>query len=484
MLLDLLNTPLRLRWVLIFLLGIALLTAIYGIKNYYILLRRPITLEDEIFKRTHSGVYYLLMHRRAVSFFGWPNALAGFLLLFLPLALILPLHLKLIWQKYLAGAGMLAVVVCFLYTFSFLGWLSFMLSVLVFLSFLWSKLGIKNWPIQKKRLTVFSFIIFLLLFLLVISRKDFLGSLTPRLFYYKAAVTLLLKNPWWGYGWDSFVILCRTMTDIRTNLSAYVHNSYLQAWVETGIVGFIGIVLLAVFVFRKATTVIYAREQQRGDLILGAIAWGLMAFLVDNLFNFTILAPNVALFWWAMLAVFCAKLKMARYSERSEESQGVLRSFTSFRMTIIYSFLFVLLLLMFTVLLRISGGYMLYNQAQKVINDYNAKSTLSSCSKAIQKLDKAKALDPWSSYLPTAKGEFHMKLFELTRLKAMLLLARTDYLEAIRRSPYVYYNYFALSKIEEALGDQSQAKLFTQKAKELSPGEFALDNEMFDRSLH
>ncbi len=467
MLLDLIDTPSRLRWSLTFLLGMTFFVSVYGIITFFAFWMRPPMPEDIGLAQTNIGLYYLLVHHRAVSFLGWPNVLAGYLLLFLPLSIVLPFHLKKTWAKAAAMAGLFLASVCFLYTLSFLGWLSFLLSTIVLLPFFWKNLGIKIWPKEKKRMLFYGFFSIFILFILVILRKNFLMSLSPRLFYYKAAFLLLGQNPLWGYGWDSFGIFCRQLTTDTNNLSAYIHNSYLQIWLETGIIGFLGIVLLMVGMFRQAKDRVIAYAGQKDYWIFVAIAWGLMAFLIDNLFSYTILKPNVALYWWTMLAVFCAMNNLGRHSERSEESKGTLRSFAMLRMTV--------LILMFVFLSRIMCGYMLY---------YKAMSTKKpgSYSSALEMLNQAKALDPWSSYLPAGAASIHLEEYGSTRINNFLKLAAIDYLEAIRRSPKVYYNYFALSKIYEALGDTSRGQIFNQKAMELSPAEFALDNIMFHKS--
>jgi hypothetical protein len=45
-----------------------------------------------------------------------------------------------------------------------------------------------------------------------------------------------------------------------------------------------------------------------------------------------------------------------------------------------------------------------------------------------------------------------MRAYGETRFKDFLTLAKHSYLDAIRLSPMVYYNYFALGYVYEALG--------------------------------
>jgi O-antigen ligase len=473
MLRDVLNSPSRLNLFLKFLLGMAAVVAVYGIITFFAFWAQSPVPGDLALEGTNRSLYYLLVHHRAVSFLGWPNVLAGYLLLFIPLAIIFPFYLKNTWARVAAFAGLFVIAVCFLYTVSFLGWLSFFISTALLLPFLWQKLGVTAWSKEQKRMLVYGFLALFILFILVILRKNFLSSLLPRLFYYKAALTLLSQNPLTGYGWNSFGILCRPLIQDVTILSIYVHNSYLQIWLETGMIGFLAISLLMVKVFRQAKKGLFKSEGQEPYWFLVAIVWGLLAFVTDNFFSFTILAPNVALFWWTMLAVFSAMLGSNRHSEQSEKSVKeliLLRSFALLRMTKIS--LFILLVFILFIMARILGGYILYDKA---MNDRKPGSFTAS----IALIERAEILDPWSSYLPVGAANIHLAEYRQTGLKNFLGRASGDYLEAIERSPKVYYNYFALGKIYGALGDAAREKSYTQRAKELSPAEYALDNKMF-----
>jgi O-antigen ligase len=460
MLQDLLDTPSRLRSFLIFLLGLAFVVSIYGIFTFFMFWAYRPSTEDLGLLQTDRSLFYLLAHHRAVSFLGWPNVLSGYLLLFLPLLIILPFHLKEMGQKIAAVIVLFSAAVCFLYTLSFLSWFSFLISTCVLSPILWKILSINTWPKEKKRMLFYAFGAFLILFLLIIFHKNFLMSLTPRIFYYKAAFILLGHNFLWGYGWDSFAILCRRMTDDTNNLSAYVHNSYLQIWLEAGIIGFLGILLLVVRFFRQSfSIVIPAKAGIQNNWILIGISWGLLAFFIDNLFNFTLLKPNIALFWWTMLAI---KSRDRHY-------------FISNKVVSVPTFSMAILILMFVFLARIWGGYLLYYKAMNIKKpgSYNI---------SLKMLDEAKALDPWNSYLPAGAGSIRMEQYANSRNRLYLEQAAFNYLQAVYRSPNVYYNYFVLSKIFDALGDPSRAEIFTLKAKALSPAEFNLDNMMFHKS--
>jgi O-antigen ligase len=75
----------------------------------------------------------------------------------------------------------------------------------------------------------------------------------------------------------------------------FAHNSYLQVWSESGIVAVAGLCIFVQQLVRSRTR--------------DGIYFGLIGFLIDNLFSFTLLRPTTSIFFWAMLAIYCAKNK-------------------------------------------------------------------------------------------------------------------------------------------------------------------------------
>ena len=459
MLVDAIDTPKRIRWTLFFLLVMALVVAAFGIKEFVYLWTRPVDHDAENYGRINDSLYYVLVNRRVVSFLGWPNSLAGYLLLILPLVLVLPFRLKSLWQRIVVIITWPVFLACFLFTFSFLGWMSLILATLVLLPIFWVKLKINAWPKERKRILLLAIFIFCGLFLWVILRKNFLMSLGPRLFYYQESFGLLAQKPFLGQGWGTFGIMCRQFATETSGLSTYAHNSYLQVWVEAGILGFFGLILLVLGFFRKAFASIKAIGTDKNALVVMAIVWGLAAFFIDNLFSFTMLKPNIALYGWTMLAVFCALTVNPPMSIGSRSwllnrlsSGGVLLTCA----------------LMLVILIRIIGGYAYYYEA-RYGNRANAFDHVA------DSLVNAEKWDSWSSYLSAASGDLRERAYMATGQMGFLREAEGFYLETIRRSPNVYVNYFIIGNIYTVLGNQRQADAFYGKARDLSPVEFERD---------
>lgn len=467
MLADVLDTPKRMRWALFFFMIMALVVSVYGIKEFIYMWTRPLP-DDASQGNMNASLYYVLVNRRVVSFLGWPNSLAGYLLLILPFVLVLPFRLKSLWQRIVTIITWPVFLACFLFTFSFLGWLSLILATLCLMPVFWEKLKINAWSKERKMILLAAVFIFCGLFVWVIFRKNFLMSLTPRILYYKETFALLAQKVFLGHGWGTFGVVSRQFATPRgghsydtIGLSTYAHNAYLQVWVEAGIIGFLGVVSLVVLFLRRGLSAIKSIGEDKNALIVMAIVWGLTAFFIDNLFSFTMLKPNIALYGWAMLAVFCAFTNRVAMPPRAGAwfvnrcSAGVVILISA---------------LMLGILIRLIGGYVYYYEAR-----YGKRAK--TFNHVVEFLRKAEGWDPWSSYLPAASGDLRLRGYVTTHKVGFLKEAEGLYLEAIRRSPQVFSNYYIMGNIYQAQGNLKQANTFFSRARELSPVEFDRERE-------
>ncbi|NLE64763.1 MAG: O-antigen ligase family protein [Elusimicrobia bacterium] len=357
------------------------------------------------------------------------------------------------------GIVSFVLLACFLFTFSFLGWLSFLLASLCFVPFLLRQVKFPSWSWWKKGLVIALAVTFAGLFLWVIARKNFWGAFYPRYLYYRAAWELLVARPFGGHGWGTFGILERAFNSQITGLTAFVHNSYLQAWVEGGFLCFLGFVSLALLFVRRIRGLFASFTGTGGEFLALAIGWGLAAFFIDNLFSFTFIKPNIALYGWVMLAVFFAFDHKPGTSLR--EKKGL--PFGSLGILVLCG-------LMGVVFVRLLGGFFFYHGAK-----YGPDARI--YSKAMQGFSRAGRWDVWSPNISKAAGDLATRAFDMTKDPAYLRQAELQYLEALRRSPYSYAPCFLLGRVYQMLGQNEKSFAFALRARELSPAEFERDIE-------
>lgn len=116
-----------------------------------------------------------------------------------------------------------------------------------------------------------------------------LVSLTQRLAYWRYALTVIAQRPFsgWGLGNYPFFHGCSP------------HNTYLQIWAETGVLGFIAFVGIAYHSLK-----IDLRPLPKPQRTFYQALWlGNLAILIHNFVDFTLMQPEVALQWWVVVAL-------------------------------------------------------------------------------------------------------------------------------------------------------------------------------------
>lgn len=449
----------RLQFFLYFMLALALVTAAFGIQELFFLFSRS-TAQDAVVEEANRSLYYILSRRRVTSFIGWPNSLAGYLLLTLPfagavIALVRPLFLRC-----LAGGCLLVLLGGFLATFSFLGWASLLIAGVCVAPEIYSRLAPHSGPRIKWVFYSLMFV-FLALFAVVIARKDFLASMTPRLIYYQNAFALIGDHPVLGQGVGMFGIASRPLVQDMNGFTNYVHNTYLQWWVEGGILGLGGAVLfIVIFIVMARRIVQFYRQGPMGWTALAVVA-GLGAFFIDNFFSFTFIKPNIAVHGWALLAVFVALYQRAKDVPQVSGARLGCLLWSSLGILVVNSACAVVILV----------GLLFYHAGFNAYRD-------NQIDKAGQMFAQGSLIDRWSFSYPASTGEAALRVYQVSHKDYHLRLAEVNYLEAVRREPLQYAPHFMLGRIYLALNEKDDARHHLREAQRLSPYEYSRDSSI------
>lgn len=180
--------------------------------------------------------------------------------------------------------------------------LSLLLSVLIFAGFE-----------QKKKLPliwILAFCLGLILISIFLSRnsgQDRLNSpvysVQQRCYYWKQAVWSIIKNPIIGNGPGSFPFLQKCAP----------HNSFLQIWGESGILGFIAFIMICVKTISHKFTLPLKQNKVYNGLWIGNLA-----FLIHNLMESNLFFIQISIFWWLIAGL----LLCPRFSENSEKEKA------------------------------------------------------------------------------------------------------------------------------------------------------------------
>lgn len=116
-------------------------------------------------------------------------------------------------------------------------------------------------------------------------------SISMRLTYWKQTLELIKSFPIVGVGLGNF--------DIPP--SRYAHNSYLQLWAETGILGISSFLWLIFSGFRQAIQNLQISTTQKTQTI--ALISAMSVFLIHNIISFSFFLPEVNVIWWVIFSL-------------------------------------------------------------------------------------------------------------------------------------------------------------------------------------
>jgi hypothetical protein len=128
------------------------------------------------------------------------------------------------------------------------------------------------------------------------------NSLNARWQYFTSACCLIKLHPILGSGWRSYGIANVPFIKNINGRSDFVHNSYLQIWAEIGIFGLMAF-LSFLWLLGKDSIKLFDERHHQNCWLAGAIVAGIVGCMVDNLFSYTMIKPQVALFWWVLCAL-------------------------------------------------------------------------------------------------------------------------------------------------------------------------------------
>ena len=232
----------------------------------------------------------------------YPNALAGLILLLLPVSLVLAFNsTKRLRPPIRAGVIALTVFLggaAFFWTGSKLGWLIAMMIGGACLFRL-------QWPMRLKLATLTG----ILLIGLVIFAVRFHGyfaagatSVGARFDYWRAAVETTFKHPLLGTGPGTFQRPYAQLKSPTAEMARLAHNDYLEQFSDSGIVGgtlygaWIGLSLLT----------IGRRAWSSADLVSFAIFLGVCAWFIQGLGEFSLYVPALAWIAFTLLGFLLA----------------------------------------------------------------------------------------------------------------------------------------------------------------------------------
>jgi hypothetical protein len=236
----------------------------------------------------------------------YPNALAGIILLLLPVSLVLAFN-SARWLRpplpvTVSGLALFLGVMVFLWTGSKLGWLIAMALGGVCLFRL-------PWTARLKCAALIVVTVIGLMVFAVRFHSYFAAGATSvgaRFDYWQAAVKTAWQHPWLGTGPGTFQRPYARIKSPDAEMARLAHNDYLEQFSDSGIIG--GTLYGAWIVLSLLT--IGRRVWHSADSIDFAIFLGVLGWFVQGLGEFSLYVPALA--WTAFTLLGCLQAGMAQ----------------------------------------------------------------------------------------------------------------------------------------------------------------------------
>ncbi len=226
-----------------------------------------------------------------------------------------------------AGGGSLAAAKWLAVSFAFAAVLSLLPFLLLRITF------VKRAPRMPQKPAILYVAAFVALMALVLAFKGRLISMLPpaiggrlerfsladnsilyRLEYDRDALKLIADNWLVGLGGGGWKAMYQSVQDFFYT-AVFVHNNYLQVFVESGILGFLAyLALVAAGIFNAAYSYLRSPDKLRKIYTAGLLC-GLLALAFHSAFDFDLSYASVSLLFWVMLAAAGAGMPEAPGTE-------------------------------------------------------------------------------------------------------------------------------------------------------------------------
>ena len=205
------------------------------------------------------------------------------------------------WKKLTIILGLALIAINLYFTQSFGAWLAIAVSLVIYFWLKYSKI------LQKKHIA--AFLIFFLIFISWAGFSKFeniknLGdrsSLASRAMIWKSAGLMIKNNPLFGIGPGNFQ---EKYLEYQKYFPPYLewsapqpHNIFLAFWLESGLIGLAGFILLLIYFFSDNKKTI-RNDRKAGILFLAIMIYILIHGLVDT----TYWRNDLAVVFWVMIA--------------------------------------------------------------------------------------------------------------------------------------------------------------------------------------
>jgi len=180
---------------------------------------------------------------------------------------------------------------------------------------------------------------FFLALLLPVIYKEFITNI--RFYIWSGTINLIKHKPFFGWGFGQFIFHYfyfrkreYFLQPEATPITNHAHNEYLEICSELGIIG----LLLFLFFIYLIINKYFRKNYKIENSIIAGFAGGIVAVMVDNIFSTNLRNPSTAMYFWFLLGVLNRRDDKKEFSFNFSKVLYLTTLFTSFVMSIFYSY--------------------------------------------------------------------------------------------------------------------------------------------------
>jgi tetratricopeptide (TPR) repeat protein len=411
---------------------------------------------------TAQGLPISLEGRAFATFIG-PNALAGFLLLSLPAALSLALIAKTLRLRLFAWICSGFLVAALILTLSKAGIVIAAILLVVFAAL--STRG-KRRRIAVGLLGLAATVVFLAILLarggaVDISRPllSLQSSFAGRVGFWETSLEITERFPMRGSGIGTFGNIYPRFQRSGA-YSQHAHNSYLEMFAETGLVGGALFLVILGLVLSAIVRAVRGSASSRNKQMIIGLSLGTLGFLLHNMVDFDWYIPASGLYFWAFAGLAVALGETGKSASRESSFQR------SPRLGLVKGLVWGLTL----VLVLFAGGYFLsLYQADALAEKGRSALKRGAWDEAVSNLKEAVERDPLEANYHSLLAQGYAGQSLESDDKGRLAKAIVEMRRATELQPTVPYLRGLLGTYYRGAGQSNNALREWQKAKELAP---------------
>ncbi len=430
--------PRLIKQVVFVLIGSSLVIALLGLHQHFFSLQATLDWlqqggagEEAI----HHNVLSRLKGGRAFGTFIYPNSLAGFLLLSIPLSIALVVsQTKKVHQLVLMVIPLI-LILCLGVTFSKGAFIAALFAFVIY--FIWHKR--EKHPTVKHRtlwngiaVVFFAFVFYYHDFIL--HRLD-MPTLSYRFDYWIAGLKMILNYPIAGSGLGTYGVLYPLFKSVEAQDTQLAHNDYLEIVTETGAIGFILLAIAFIYIFIKGL-----KNLHQQPLLNQALFWGLFAIGLHHFVDFDLFVAGIGGWEFVLLGLFAAHVIP-------------IKKIAWPRFTPILSFGVILLLFFIQ-------SNLLDQLSAKYAFDLSIQSTKNKeYSKALELIEKAIEKEPLNATYSLTKGNLYLKLNQPQ--KAIESFKQAASKNKPWAAPYILQTQYRLKEWQKTKSEEAYSDLVT-----------------------